>query len=128
MSDRILVVEDSRPQALAAKLTLSKSGYEVTVAEDGQDGLEKVAAGQFDSLNNSNLVGPAESDPEVTVLKVGLSDESLGLFRDWYDQANGTWVVGQSMNWMGVIFVAGGGGLIAWDLLARPQEVPVNGE
>lgn len=50
MPDKILVVEDSRPQALAAKLILSKHGYEVEVAEDGQAGLEKIAENEFDLI------------------------------------------------------------------------------
>lgn len=87
-----------------------------------------VANGQFAQLNNPNLMGPASDDDDTIVLNVGLSDPSLELFRDWYDQANGTWVMGQSLTAMGVLFVVGGGALITWDLLARPREVPVDGE
>lgn len=131
----IVVAEDKKAQdqktdPWASPLFLSGLGTTVAGAMLLTAGVTAmiIAAGDFAQLNNSNLVGPAEGDPNITVLKAGLSDESLNLFRDWYDHANGTWVLGQSMTWMGVFFVSGGGGLIAWDLLARPQEVPVNGE
>ena len=42
MAKRICIAEDSRTQAKILEEILVKKGYEVTVAEDGMDGLYKV--------------------------------------------------------------------------------------
>lgn len=54
---RILVVEDSRTQAEELKLILEFSGHEVELADDGDVGLEKAKAGNFD-LIISDIVMP----------------------------------------------------------------------
>ncbi len=43
MTEKILVVEDERPIADILKFNLERSGYEVAVAYDGEQALEKVA-------------------------------------------------------------------------------------
>lgn len=46
MTRRILVVEDSRTQAERLRLLLTREGYEVTVARNGEQGLEEVRRAQ----------------------------------------------------------------------------------
>jgi len=41
MSTRILIIEDSPTEALLARLVLEREGYQVILANDGQDGLAK---------------------------------------------------------------------------------------
>lgn len=48
MSQRILVVEDSRTQAERLRLVLAGEGYEVDVAFDGREGLEKARSSGAD--------------------------------------------------------------------------------
>ena len=50
MSYRILIVEDEESLAAAFAETLAALGYEVTIANDGYDALEKVIAGRFDLI------------------------------------------------------------------------------
>jgi diguanylate cyclase (GGDEF)-like protein len=45
---RVLVVEDSPTQAVRVKRVLSSVGFEVEVASDGAEGLERFRAGRFD--------------------------------------------------------------------------------
>ncbi len=45
---RILIVEDSRSQALNLQLMLEKAGYEVVLAIDGQAGFARLREAQFD--------------------------------------------------------------------------------
>ncbi|HEX29202.1 TPA: hybrid sensor histidine kinase/response regulator [Candidatus Poribacteria bacterium] len=42
MMDRILVIEDSRTQALKTQLLLQREGYEVETAFDGEEGWERI--------------------------------------------------------------------------------------
>jgi DNA-binding response OmpR family regulator len=46
----VLVAEDERPLAHALELKLTKEGYQVTLAKNGQECLELVAQGGFDVL------------------------------------------------------------------------------
>ena len=48
MAERILVVEDSRTQAEHLRLLLSRAGYDVVVANTGEDGLLKARANSVD--------------------------------------------------------------------------------
>ena len=47
---RILVVEDEKPMARAMTTKLRKCGYEVEMAHDGHEGLEKVKQSPFDVI------------------------------------------------------------------------------
>ena len=47
---RILVVEDNADEAQMVKMILEPHGYDVTVAEDGQEGLEKAEANKPDLI------------------------------------------------------------------------------
>jgi two-component system chemotaxis sensor kinase CheA len=62
---KILVVDDSVTTRLLEKNILEGSGYEVTLAVDGQDALEKVAAGAFD-LVVSDVEMPRVNGFELT--------------------------------------------------------------
>jgi two-component system chemotaxis response regulator CheY len=61
MTARILTVDDSASIRLTTRVTLSNSGYSVTEAIDGLDGLNKLKAGEFDlvvtDLNMPNMDG-----------------------------------------------------------------------
>lgn len=61
MSASILTVDDSASIRLTTRVALSNAGYTVTEAVDGQDGLAKLASGQFDlivtDLNMPNMDG-----------------------------------------------------------------------
>ncbi len=61
---RILVIEDSRTQAEALRATLESAGFEVTVAQDGEQGLELFRAGNFD-LVISDVLMPGLSGYEL---------------------------------------------------------------
>ena len=61
---RILVVEDSRTQAEALRGTLGSAGFEVTVAPDGEQGLEQARAADFD-LVISDVLMPGLSGYEL---------------------------------------------------------------
>jgi len=50
MAQRILVVEDEEPLALGIRDALLHTGYEVDVAHDGKDALERVQQGRFDLI------------------------------------------------------------------------------
>lgn len=47
---RILIVEDEEDQAATFAEILAAAGYEVTIAADGFDALEKTVAGEFDLI------------------------------------------------------------------------------
>jgi len=46
----ILIIEDEKPLSHALKLKLTHEGYNVTVAENGEDGLQAVEHGTFDLI------------------------------------------------------------------------------
>lgn len=49
-SNKVLVVEDEKPIAKALQLKLQKSGFEVDVANNGQEGLKLYNAGSYDLI------------------------------------------------------------------------------
>jgi len=48
MSKKILIVDDSLTMRQLVKMTLTRSGYDVVEAEDGQKGLQKASHEAFD--------------------------------------------------------------------------------
>jgi len=50
MTASILTVDDSPSLRMAIKIALTGAGYSVTEAGDGQEGLDKATAGQFDLI------------------------------------------------------------------------------
>lgn len=61
MTANILTVDDFASIRMTTKITLTNAGYSVTEAVDGQDGLNKAKAGNFDlivtDLNMPNMNG-----------------------------------------------------------------------
>ena len=61
MSKKILIVDDSLTMRQLVKMTLTRSGYDVVEAEDGQKGLQKASHEAFDlvlsDINMSNMDG-----------------------------------------------------------------------
>lgn len=47
---KILIVEDEKPLSHALKLKLSHEGYDVTVAENGEDGLKAATDTKYDLI------------------------------------------------------------------------------
>jgi DNA-binding response OmpR family regulator len=47
---RILLVEDEKPLSNALKMKLIKEGYDVTIAEDGEEALNQTRAKKFDLI------------------------------------------------------------------------------
>lgn len=79
MSKRILVVDDEEVIRKFVKIHLSKLGYEVTEAEDGQKALEKIEEQKFDLIicdvmmpNKSgwDVVKEVKSNPEVSEIPI----------------------------------------------------------
>ena len=89
---RLLIVDDNRALVLAAKLILEKNGYEVFVAFDGLEGLEKAQAEKPDliildismpKMDGYKVCRKLKSDPETAKISViilsakGEIDESI---------------------------------------------------
>ena len=45
---RILVIDDEKTILSAIKIALSRAGFEVEIASDGQEGIQKFSSGRFD--------------------------------------------------------------------------------
>jgi DNA-binding response OmpR family regulator len=61
---RILVIDDDHDICRLIKDALSRNGYEVTVANDGHEGLSKFYAGRFDTVL-TDLVMPGKEGIET---------------------------------------------------------------
>jgi two-component system cell cycle sensor histidine kinase/response regulator CckA len=61
---RILLVEDEEPVRMVAERALARAGYTITTAADGEEGLEKFQAGEFD-LVVSDVVMPTMDGPAM---------------------------------------------------------------
>jgi two-component system cell cycle sensor histidine kinase/response regulator CckA len=62
---RILLVEDEDPVRLVAERALTRQGYEVTMASDGEEGLEYVQLGRRYDLVVSDVVMPSMDGPAM---------------------------------------------------------------
>lgn len=62
---RILLVEDEDPVRMVAERALTRQGYEVTSASDGEEGLEQVRAGGVFDLVVSDVVMPSIGGPAM---------------------------------------------------------------
>src|SRR4030042_2670435 len=74
MSKRILIVDDEEVIRKFLKIHLSKLGYEVTEAEDGEKAIEKIGGGKFDLIicdvmmpnkNGWEVIKEVKSNPEL---------------------------------------------------------------
>ena len=71
--DQILVVEDEKPIRNAIKSTLENSGYKVTIARNGKEGLE-----YFNTLQNFKLVITDIKMPIMDGIKLAKSIRNSG--------------------------------------------------
>ncbi len=62
---RVLLVEDEEPVRLVAERALTRAGYAVTTAADGEEGLEKVLSGGEFDLVVSDVVMPTMDGPAM---------------------------------------------------------------
>ena len=79
MSTRILVVEDSRTEAMRARLILERAGYQVSLAADGKDGLTKAVAEKPDvilldtmmpQMSGFEACGKLKIDPQTSHIPI----------------------------------------------------------
>jgi two-component system, cell cycle sensor histidine kinase and response regulator CckA len=62
---RVLLVEDEAPVRMVAERALSRAGYTVTTAADGEEGLERVEDGERFELVVSDVVMPSMDGPAM---------------------------------------------------------------
>ena len=67
MSERILVVEDEQAIRIALKGLLSREGYEVELAEDGDSACDKFATSEYDLVLTDLALGRGKSGMDVLV-------------------------------------------------------------
>ncbi len=76
---KVLIVEDSRTEALRARLILEREGYQVSLASDGKEGLAKAAAEKPDlifldtlmpKMNGFETCGKLKLDPQTRGIPV----------------------------------------------------------
>lgn len=91
MSPRILIIEDSRTEALRAKLILERDGCQVMLAGDGKEGLAKAASDKPDlvlvdsimpQMGGFEVCGKLKLDPQtaaIPVVVMGGKDEVADL-------------------------------------------------
>ena len=77
MNPRILVVEDEQAIRLALKGLLSREGYEVELAEDGERAVAKLASDEFDLVLTDLALGRGISQHQIE-----LDDGLTGLERE----------------------------------------------
>ncbi|MCA9364010.1 response regulator [Candidatus Kaiserbacteria bacterium] len=65
----ILVIEDEKPMAKALELKLTHSGFAVTVAHNGEDGLTHAAKEQFDLILCDLVMPKADGFQVLETLK-----------------------------------------------------------
>ncbi|MCL4393804.1 MAG: response regulator [Chloroflexi bacterium] len=81
MPTRILIVDDSRTEALRTRLILEREGYQVSLAVDGREGLVKAAEERPDlilldtlmpNMNGFEACGRLKLDPKTSTIPVVL--------------------------------------------------------
>lgn len=79
MTANILTVDDSASIRMTTKITLTGAGYTVTEAVDGQDGLTKAKAGNYDlivtdlnmpNMNGLDMIRALRQSPEHTGIPI----------------------------------------------------------
>ncbi len=100
MSKRILVVDDEEVIRKFLKIHLTKLGYEVAEAEDGQKAMEKIGDGKFDLIicdvmmpnkNGWEVVKEVKSNPEMSEIPVILltaKNDDVDMFKGYELGAN----------------------------------------
>ena len=81
MSKQILIIDDSRTEALKARLLLEREGYQVSVAADGREGLFRAAQDKPDlilldtvmpAMNGFEACGKLKIDPQTVHIPIVL--------------------------------------------------------
>lgn len=104
MASKVLVVDDSEAIRQSVSYILEQSGYEVTTAEDGADGLKKLESGAFSliitDVNMPNMDGieltrqVRAQDEHKFLPIIVLTTESQGAKMDEGKKAGATgWIV-----------------------------------
>jgi DNA-binding response OmpR family regulator len=100
MSKRILIVDDEEVIRKFLKIHLSKLGYEVTEAEDGEKAIEKIGGGKFDLIicdvmmpnkNGWELIKEVKSNPELNEIPIILltaKNDEVDMFKGYELGAN----------------------------------------
>lgn len=79
MSKRILIVDDEEVIRKFLRIHLTKLGYEVTEAEDGEKAIEKIGGGKFDLIicdvmmpikNGWEVVKEVKSTPDLSNIPI----------------------------------------------------------
>jgi two-component system alkaline phosphatase synthesis response regulator PhoP/two-component system response regulator VicR len=95
MSKRILIVDDEEVIRKFLKIHLTKLGYEVTEAEDGQKAIEKIGEGKFDLIicdvmmpnkNGWEVIKEAKSNPgtsEIPIILLTAKNDEVDMFKGY---------------------------------------------
>lgn len=79
MATRILIVEDSRTEAMRARLILERAGYQISLASDGKEGLNKATEEKPDlilldalmpKMSGFEACGKLKIDPKTTHIPI----------------------------------------------------------
>jgi len=100
MSKRILIVDDEEVIRKFLRIHLTKLGYEVTEAEDGEKAIEKIEGGKFDLIicdvmmpnkNGWEVVKEVKSNPELNEIPIILltaKNDEVDMFKGYELGAN----------------------------------------
>ncbi len=100
MSKRILIVDDEEVIRKFLKIHLSKLGYEVTEAEDGEKAIEKIGGGKFDLIicdvmmpkkSGWEVIKEVKSNPELNEIPIILltaKNDEVDMFKGYELGAN----------------------------------------
>ena len=100
MSKRILIVDDEEVIRKFLKIHLTKLGYEVTEAEDGEKAIEKIGGGKFDLIicdvmmpnkNGWEVIKEVKSNPELNEIPIILltaKNDDVDMFKGYELGAN----------------------------------------
>lgn len=79
MTRKILIVDDEQNIAISVEFLMKREGFEVTVARDGEEGLEHIRADRPDlvlldvmmpKLNGFQVCEAVRSDPELAEVRI----------------------------------------------------------
>lgn len=100
MNKRILIVDDEEVIRKFLKIHLTKLGYEVTEAEDGQKAIDKIGEGRFDLIicdvmmpnkNGWEVVKEVKSKPElmdIPIILLTAKNDDADMFKGYELGAN----------------------------------------
>jgi two-component system alkaline phosphatase synthesis response regulator PhoP/two-component system response regulator VicR len=100
MSKRILIVDDEEVIRRFLRIHLTKLGYEVTEAEDGEKAIEKIGGGKFDLIicdvmmpnkNGWEVIKEVKSNPELNEIPIILltaKNDDVDMFKGYELGAN----------------------------------------